>query len=348
LIWKALLKIDTIHVTDDFFEDLGGDSLLAVLLFLEIEKAFGRRFPASSLYQAPTIEKMAKLLDGDVQNQKLHSLVPIKPSGTESPLFLVHGAGGNILIYRNLVRRLSGKLPIYGLQSYGLDDASQPLLTIEEMASAYIRELKTIQPFGPYLPCGYCMGGTVALEMSQQLKRGGDDVVFLAMLETYNWSRLPHRSIYDRAKFLGQKGLFHWMNFWLLNKSGQTSFLANKFSDLRSRTRIWAGRLLSLLSKRAVSSNPLARQSEIWKLNDRACFSYHANFYDGRMTIFLPKKKYSVHSVPEAMWTHDQAMEIDLVTLPFYPAAMLVEPFVQELAKNITSKIAKALTQLPP
>jgi thioesterase domain-containing protein len=180
--------------------------------------------------------------------------------------------------------------------------------------------------------------------MAQQLKRIGDDVAFLAMMETYNWSELPHRSIYDKARFLGEKWLFHWRNLGLLSDGGRASFLANKSSELKNRTRIWAGRALSVVSKNGhVKSNSVVRQSEIWKLNDKACFRYKANFYDGRLTVFLTKKRYSVHSVPEATWNQNHAREIDAVILPFYPAGMLIEPFVTELAKHIDAKIARAL-----
>ena len=345
-IWKRLFKKNSVKITDNFFDDLGGDSLLAVLLFLEIEKEFDQNLAISNLYTSPTIETLAKLLNNREGGREFHSLVPIKPSGTENPLFLVHGAGGNVLIYRDLSKHLLENMPVYGLQSYGLEDASSPLTTIEEMANAYVSEIKKIQPSGPYFLCGYCMGGTVALQMAQELKSNGDDIAFLGMLETYNWSRLPDRSFYDKAKFLGEKIIYHWKNFTLLSSTGKTSFLTTKFNDLKKRTRIWLGRLISILRENKYSkSNSLTRQSEIWKLNDMACFKYQANYYDGRLTIFLPKKKYSVHSVPEAMWNNNHAKENDLVVLPFYPAGMLVEPFVRELAENINNKIRMSLPE---
>ena len=43
-IWQQILGVPVVGVNDDFFE-LGGQSLLAVSLFVQIEEAFGRQLP---------------------------------------------------------------------------------------------------------------------------------------------------------------------------------------------------------------------------------------------------------------------------------------------------------------
>jgi len=343
-IWKKLFKRGSIKTTDNFFDDLGGDSLLAVVLFSEIEKEFGKYLAISNLYNSPTIEKLAQLLDKQADKKDFHSLVPIRTDGKGIPLFIVHGAGGNVLIYRDLSKYILDNISIYGLQSYGLESYCEPLTTIEEMAKAYIEEIKKIQANGPYLLCGYCMGGTVALEIASELRKMGDEVSFLALLETYNWSELPSRSIYDKTKFIIEKFVYHWKNFNLLSNEGKKAFIRTKSYDLRKRTKIWLGKFISILFQTDYQQvNTMIRQSQIWKLNDKACFAYKAKYYDGKITVILPQKRYSVHSVPEAMWNNNYAKEIDLVVLPFYPAGMLVEPFVQELAKIINKKISEAI-----
>jgi aspartate racemase len=339
-IWKKLLGLNKINITDNFFDDLGGDSLLAVLVFLEIEKEFGKRMAISNLYRAPTIETLAHMVEKDSAEQEFHSLVPIRTGGSDHPLFIIHGAGGNVLIYRDLAKHLLNSMPIYGLQSYGLEGDVPLLNSIEEMAEAYIEEIKKVQPSGPYYICGYCMGGTVALEISQQLKSKGEKVAFLSLLETYDWSNLPKRSIYDKSKFLFQKFVYHWKNFYLLSNNGRASFIATKISDLKYRTKIWMGRFISKVSKSESSKGKsITKQSEIWKNNDNVAFKYKPRFFDGAITVFLPRKKYSVHRIDKAIWNKNHASEIDTVVLPVYPAGMLVEPFVKELAANINARI---------
>ena len=133
-LWQNVLRKNNISINDDFFS-VGGDSLSAVNLFILIEKEFKKHLPISVLYQSPTISKLAKTLtDGFTDKIELKSLVPIKSKGKKTPLFFVHGAGGNILLYKDLVKYLDPEIPIYGLQSLGLNGKDNILDSIEEMA----------------------------------------------------------------------------------------------------------------------------------------------------------------------------------------------------------------------
>jgi thioesterase domain-containing protein len=135
--------------------------------------------------------------------------VPIQPRGSGPPLFLVHGAGGNVLLYRSLAKHLAPDYPLYGLQSRGLDGKSAPLATVEEMAIEYLREIRSIQRNGPYHLGGYCMGGTVAYEMAQILHVKNEEVRLVAMMDTYNFSLTSTTSF---ASFFCQKLRFHLGN----------------------------------------------------------------------------------------------------------------------------------------
>jgi len=156
---------------------------LAALLFLEIEKAFAGAWP-SALFSEPRPSK--NWPNCSTSLVEMRSLAPSFLSSRQELLnhcFLVHGAGGNVLIYRDLAKYLLADRPIYGLQSYGLDGSCDPLHTIEKMADAYIREIKKLQPSGLICSAVTGMGGTVALQMACRLIRNGDEVAFLGLLE---------------------------------------------------------------------------------------------------------------------------------------------------------------------
>ncbi|MEP7075447.1 MAG: HAD-IIIC family phosphatase, partial [Acidobacteriota bacterium] len=104
-IWERLLNANNIGIADNFFE-IGGDSLVAVTLFLEIEEQFDRRLPISSLLDSPTIEKLARIIDFETDPTAWKYLVPIQVQGTKPPLFCMHAAGGNVLFYRDLATGL--------------------------------------------------------------------------------------------------------------------------------------------------------------------------------------------------------------------------------------------------
>jgi acyl carrier protein len=61
-IWAEVLGLEAVGINDNYFE-LGGNSLLAVRLFLEIEKRFGQSLPWASIIKAPTIALLAGLLE---------------------------------------------------------------------------------------------------------------------------------------------------------------------------------------------------------------------------------------------------------------------------------------------
>jgi thioesterase domain-containing protein/acyl carrier protein len=110
------------------------------------------------------------------------SLVAIQPGGSKRPLFLVHPGGGHVYSYIRLAQFLGPDQPCYGFQARGLE--YDPHTRIEDMAAYYIQGLQMVQPMGPYLLGGWCMGGVVAFEMAQQLRARGQRMALLALLES--------------------------------------------------------------------------------------------------------------------------------------------------------------------
>jgi thioesterase domain-containing protein/acyl carrier protein len=179
-IWERELQISPIGVTDDFFE-LGVTSIVAATLFAAIEHEFGRSLPLGAIFRAPTVESLAGLLGTDVEASRWTSLIPIQPNGTQTPIFCVHGGAGTILHLQGLSRALGDDQPFYGLQSRGLYGGASPPRTVEQMATHYLKEMRQVQPPGPWRLGGYCFGAIVAFEMAQRLVAAGETVELLAM-----------------------------------------------------------------------------------------------------------------------------------------------------------------------
>src|SRR5208337_2224462 len=121
----------------------------------EIERLTGKKLPLATVFHASTVRELAEILRRDGWTPSWSSLVPINPGGSQLPLFLVHGAEGNVLLYRQLARHLGPDQPVYGFQSQGLNGNGSFRASIEEMASHYVRELVGLQPSGPYRLGGY-------------------------------------------------------------------------------------------------------------------------------------------------------------------------------------------------
>lgn len=183
VIWQEILKKEQIDIFSNFFE-MGGHSIMAVNVMIKIEKETGIRIPLSALFQHSTVEKFAKLLKVDNKITTDH-LVPLKPEGTKPPLFIVHGAGLNILNFVHIVKHFDDDQPVYALQgvsSSGLDNWFE---SIETMAARYIQSIIKVNPNGPYALAGFSFGGVVAFEIARQLKEKGKVVSVIALLDTY-------------------------------------------------------------------------------------------------------------------------------------------------------------------
>ena len=228
-IWQELLGIDAVTPDQNFF-DLGGDSSLAVRMFSQIEDIFGVKLPLATLYEAPTINELARILRGEVASSGWSPLVAVQPLGSRPPLFCMHGAGGTVLIYRDLSRHLGLDQPFYGLQSQGLDGDRPPLTTIEEMATLYLKDIRKTQPHGPYFLAGYCGGGTIAYEVAQQLQEDGERVALLAMFDTMNWSKIPI-TLQSKYRTAFQRLVFHAASFLSLDFANQSRFLQGENED---------------------------------------------------------------------------------------------------------------------
>ena len=176
-IWSEVLKRDKVGIRDNFF-DLGGHSLLAVRVVDLIGKRIGGAVRVATLFQAPTIERLALLLQKEpVANWS--SMVALQPNGSKTPFFWVHGEASDAY----LPRYLGPDQPLYGLRHQSEDGQPAHYKTVQDIAAHYLEEIRSVQPQGPYLLGGYCFGGLVVLEMAQRLQAQGQRIYLLVLLD---------------------------------------------------------------------------------------------------------------------------------------------------------------------
>ncbi|HET9791155.1 MAG TPA: alpha/beta fold hydrolase [Candidatus Angelobacter sp.] len=310
-IWETVLRKRPIAVHDDFFE-LGGDSLRAARLFAQMNQSFGRSLSLGTLFQAPTIAALAKIISGAASTGTC--LVTIQAGSTRPPLFCAHGQSGNVIMYRDLARYFGPDQPVYGLQPRGLVGKTPPLTRIEDMAATYVEEIQSVQPHGPYFLAGYCMGGTVALEMAQQLCKLGQTVGLVVLLDTYNWERTKRAFLPD-LYFKMQTWWFGWRHFLLLPPNQKRTFLQRRWNELHQES------------------------SELSECNKRAALSYVPKVYVGRILHVSPLRQYARYKRPELAWDELCADTVEHFYLPIYPGQIFEEPFVRDLAGKLRASI---------
>jgi thioesterase domain-containing protein len=170
-IWAEVLGLDRVGVHDDFF-DLGGHSLLVTQVVARL-RTLGWDIGVGDFFDHPTVHGTAPLI---TTGRGASSLVEIRGGTVEPAVFCVHSGTGGVVEFAELAGRLGAGQQFYGLRSRGLVAGEQLLETVEEMAEAYLAEIKTVQPNGPYLLAGWSMGGYVAVEMARRIAASGDTV----------------------------------------------------------------------------------------------------------------------------------------------------------------------------
>ncbi len=205
-VWQRLLKVRTIGPSDDFF-DLGGHSLLATRMFAEIEKITGRNISLSVLVRNPTVRQLVGYIRSRPETG-WPGLVPIQESGNRAPLFIAHGLGSNLLLFRTLAEELGENQPIYGIQLAA--PATPPLeeLRLEAFAERYVEEIVATDPTGPYYLAGHSLGGLLVFEIAKQLEAQGKQVGLLALLDCD--FHVAQRAPATEKQVTLQEALLHW------------------------------------------------------------------------------------------------------------------------------------------
>ncbi|MEW5938265.1 MAG: AMP-binding protein [Chloroflexota bacterium] len=182
-IWKRVFGVEALGVDENFFES-GGDSLMAAAIFTEIERAFGKLFPANALLRHGTVRSLARLVE-ETPGDEAGFLAPLRVAGTRPPLFLVPGGGSDAISFLALADALGDDLPVYGFQDFHVN--RQETIYAEGVAAAareFITAMKSVQPRGPYRLAGHSFGGVIAFEMARQLRASGEAVGFLGILDS--------------------------------------------------------------------------------------------------------------------------------------------------------------------
>ena len=316
-IWQEVLGIKVIGVRDNFF-DLGGHSLLGVKLFAQIEKAFDKKLPLTTLFQAPTVEQLAKVLRHQGGTSPWYSLVPIQPGGSRPPLFGIHH-----VYFRDLVRYLGQEQPVYALH-YGMAEPTDRALSlpkIEDLAAHYIQEMRTLQPEGPYFLMGLSFGGLVAYEMAQQLVAQGQQVAFLALFDSYIEVRGKLLPLPQMLSNLLRLSPAEWLE--RIKKRMEMKLIRLRYGD-QYLPHIY-------------NPDPITQISK----------AYTPKAYSGRVTFFKAMDKFSVsYSIesPEEGWRKFVDGELEIYEIPGSHIGILEEPNVQVLAEKLKVCIDKALT----
>ena len=336
--WETAFGRSPIGIRDDFF-DLGGGSLLAVRLLSETERFTGTRLPMSVLLGSPTIEKLAALLRQDGWKPLFSSLVPIRPAGSKPPIYCISGAGGSVLLFRGLAQLLPAGQPVYGLEP-PLRDGEQPMLaSVEDIAAHYIREIRAVQPVGPYYFVGFSFGGLVAFEMAQQFHAQGDDVAMLALFDT------AHES-YAREWTAAQR-IQEKLRIYRQHMRG---VFAGPHPMTRLRKLVRRKGLKMLYRGFQLFGQPVPRTLAVAGTTEDiqvfARIHYRPRVYPGRVTLFRAQIRPGYERFDyELGWGRLASGGVEVHDVPGDHHSMVAEPNIRVLAERFAVCLERAQTE---
>jgi len=349
-LWESLLETHPIGVTDNFF-NVGGHSFLAVRLAARIQDQFSHHISLSTLFENPTIEKLANIVRQPARQHSYSHLVAINAASASSPtppFFCIHGAGGGINNYFKLSRRLGETYPFYGLEHTVGEDGLETL-AVEEAASRYLQEIQAIQSDGPYLLGGHCYGGVLAFEIAQQLQKQGQTVALLAVIDTIIPETPIEPSKDDDAKFL--------LRMAKAVKTNHNVDFSLPFEELRDLTLEAQFHLVNQKANFIFSDteiNDFIRYYRLFKSHVQAMRAYVPQVYPGTMALFRAQKKI-IHEFNNPEWDTDDPLlgwseytsqPIHVIEVPGDHFSMFVEPHIQVLTEHLKNCINTAVYSL--
>ena len=329
-LWVETLGVERLGVRDDFFE-LGGDSLMAMRIAAGAERLVGFRVAPSLLVEAPTIESLAAALREESRRKRSAEPVvalEVGGPGARPPLFF-SPSRDQIGPYGSLARRLGTAQPLYLVRWMRLRNGALPE-SVEEMAEHTVREIRRVQPHGPYRLGGFCFGGVVALEAARQLRAVGEMIALLALVGV---------------------GPFDFPG--LVSSPPSVPSVAAPPGSALARLRLAAGRARARArtsgadfvwraASRALRVTGLAfpeRLRDADRVSRRAHAVYVARPDPGPVALFLAERRGAEDPASDYRGLSTAALEIH--ELPVRDTPFFAEPAVGALAKSLGEALAR-------
>lgn len=290
-IWSKVIGT-SVSIHDDFFDDLGGESVVAAHLVTEVHRATGRSIPLSLLIELNTVAKMADYLRGG-ENADPVAVLLQKGNPALPPVFCISGAGGSVMVFRRLARSLGKDQPFYGLHHHTFKSDTPP--SYIAIATHYIEAIRRIQPQGPYYISGYSSGGKLAFEVARQLEHARENVAFVGLIDTGVGSKstTAKQRLRNRIAFLRQRPFVRAPKYLWEMAVLRPLFHLKMFLGLRQR-------LGTFMPDENVMPEELREQNRAFS---QARIGFTLQPYNGPVTLFRARHGLgALHPEPDLGW----------------------------------------------
>lgn len=345
-LWEEVLQVPNIRLDDDFFQ-LGGHSILAVKIMVDLENMMNKKLPLAVLFTSPTIRALSSLYEEHEDEKIWHPIVPLREGGINKALYFAHGISGNVFKYHGLGQRLRGSQPSYGLQAYGLNGVDIPFHDMQQMAAFHIKAIRAVQPEGPYYLAGGSFGGYLAYEMAIQLKEAGEEIGFLCIFDIDAAKKkdfLPAgmKQIVD-VQLLAERFVKRAVELAKADKDERKIYF-----DARKKQQDRNNDIESWLEKYKVTEMIGAESAAYFRRIEEAChdalMSYKIREYDGDILLVRAKDSYYNNEYDDDLgWSHFVKGKVDVLFAPGDHNSIFWPPNVEFLADKIGDELEKTM-----
>jgi len=328
-IWQTLLGLEGLQPDSHFFE-VGGDSLTALRMLVQLEKQLDVSFTIADLFQAPTLGALAAAIAGGAERIATSTLMPLKPSGSKIPFFFI-----NSMTFGTMLAPYWGEdNPMYCINIFGGTEKllALPDMTLRAMAESCVADMQVLQPHGPYFLGGYCDNSKLAFEMAQCLKAQGEDVALLAFIDA-TW----------QAEVNNLKS--HWQNLLSFGPSYVCEKLKAKLKETREQRQIQRQQQES--QQKAASGEgetEVGRDILLLQQYNAAAAAHAPEPFDGAIDCFLCSEL----RMTEVPLVEPVALDgVRIHTVTGYHHTMFTSPHVENLAQQLLAAMERAIPAEP-
>ncbi|WP_052740935.1 non-ribosomal peptide synthetase [Rhodococcus erythropolis] len=188
-VFSEILGVEEIGADDSFFE-LGGNSLVAARVAARLSAAVSVEVPLRLIFATSTVSELAERIALGIRvgfdaktDDALRTLLPLRTTGSDVPLFCVHPLVGLAWPFAPLAAVVDRSIPLYGLQSPVLTDEAFQGRSLDDYADRYVDEITRVQQSGPYRILGWSLGAIIAQAVAAKMEERGEIVEALILLD---------------------------------------------------------------------------------------------------------------------------------------------------------------------
>ena len=190
--WKKVLGHDAFGIDEDFF-DVGGDSLQAMAMVVDLEQRLNVRIGYESLImRGASIESIAQRIDaaGDLADR----ILTLKKGDGQLPIFVTPVENGEFSDWLHVIDSFPAELTLLGVHVRDLRARKGfPALRVEDLARYAADSIEEAAPEGPFVVAGFSAGSQIAFEIARILENRGRAPAGLILLDPPLKSHDPER-----------------------------------------------------------------------------------------------------------------------------------------------------------